>query len=157
MLWLPCHRAMSLPKVKCIRLHLHSFSIQKGNQCIVSDKWVFAKEMRDCCTCVSFRVRVFGYVRTVVCKTRLSLSVSPSHSSTEVSTLRMQDSLPALCFSPQARNEFCIFKDLKTLRRLCDRDLMWPAKPKLFTIWPFTEKKKSQPPGTLAEDTMKIL
>lgn len=38
---------------------------------------------------------------------------------------------------PQARNHFYIFKGKK--QRRFNRDNMWLARPKVFTIWPFSE------------------
>lgn len=45
--------------------------------------------------------------------------------------------LPRLfLYGPKAKNVFHIFKGLLKKKKVCNRNHMWLAKPKIFAIWP---------------------
>ena len=53
--------------------------------------------------------------------------------------------LPRLfLYGPKAKNVFYIFKGLLKEKKVCNRNHMWLAKPKIFAIWPC--KKFGQSP-----------
>lgn len=137
MLGWSCHWAMSIPKVKGALLHLCGFGIQNGTLHIISGKRTFAEGMCDCYTWVSFRVHVFAYIKKICFLKQGPLCLDLAQGSENYVCRPTSNLWSVLVHKLQM---IFIFWKTRILRRLCDRNCRWLAKPEVFTTWPFTEK-----------------